>query len=166
MRAKFGALLAGACALTIGLAVPAGAGNVLQISVSPSSGVPGSMFTVSGTGCDPAPVFVSVTVHFVPEGQTQSNVEVDQSGAWSTSFTVPADAQAGTVAVDATCIENNLQTNAVAVAVISGGPRSVPLALGPYPPGSYTVLAPATTPAAPAVADPAQAVASAPRTTG
>jgi hypothetical protein len=167
MRVKLGALLAGMCALTIGFAAPAGAGQVLQMTVNPTSGVPGSSFTVSGTGCGPPPVHVSVTVHFVPEGLTQGSVEVNQSGGWSTNFTVPADAQPGTVVVDASCISDNNQTNAVAVAVLSGGPRSVPLQVSGYPPGAFTVLAPATTPAtAPAVADPAAAVASAPRTTG
>jgi hypothetical protein len=175
MRVKLGALVAGVCALTIGLAGPVSAGNpTLQMTVNPTSGLAGSTFTVTGTNClgiqfgGNHNVHVTVVVAFEPEAQTQTIS--NPPNPWTMTFTVPPGQAVGPYPVTGTCNDDGVisSSDASAVALLSGRPRTVPLQVAaalPYPAGTFTVLA-ASTPAAPAVSDPAAAVASAPRTTG
>jgi hypothetical protein len=91
-------------------AVPAGAA-IGPFQVSPASGPPGTAVTVSGGGCSPGLVrtptqdYVSVSSTTLPLGM---QVPVSASGAWSTTFTVPAGTLAAPAALTALCFTDGL----------------------------------------------------------
>jgi hypothetical protein len=143
--------LAAASALVVGLQ-SAGAGGTsggfAAPTVSPTSGPPGTTFTVSGTGCieelfaEGGAVIVldvTVTVEFVPTPVTVETTAAE-SGAWSVQVTVPADAQPGAVAVNAECHDPFLNGEASGAGI---GPAQVS---GVYPASSFTVTAGAAAP--------------------
>ena len=87
-------------------------GYLPPLTVTPPTGSPGQSFTVSSTGCTKA-LFggsagtgstVQVTAAFTPP--IVMNVEsAPTTGAWSTAFTVPANASGGPIPVSATCAD-------------------------------------------------------------
>jgi hypothetical protein len=79
------------------------------LTVSPPSGSPGQQFTVSGSDCTQAAFggddtggSVQATAGFTPP-LTMSTTAADSTGDWSVTFTVPAGAASGPVAIGATC---------------------------------------------------------------
>jgi hypothetical protein len=115
----------GAGAMTSGRA---GAALLGSFGVSPASGPPGTVVTVSGTDCSPGLVVdqhdyvLIAAVHLLPDAR---RVRVDASGNWHDSFTVQAGALLGTVAIVATCFTDGL-----------------PSLLTTYAPQSFVVTAP------------------------
>lgn len=138
-------------ALVLGLAGSVGAGFDPTMTVSPTSGQPGSTFTVSGTQCffestgddvgadgvlGPE-VTVQVAFPTPVNGSTNADLEL---GTWSIQFTVPAGTPPGTYPVTATC-HNTPETK-------SAG--DVSTQDFNYPPGStFTVNAPPPAPVVP-----------------
>ncbi|HEY8543428.1 MAG TPA: hypothetical protein VIL36_00205 [Acidimicrobiales bacterium] len=123
-------------------AAPAAAGD--GFTVSPTSGPPGTVITVSGTGCfqDGYPDR-SVTVVFT-DGSSGATAftEPDDSGAWSTQLTVPdtADPDA-TYEVTASCWGSILGDNGHVI--IDYGPVAFDVTGGGTPP---TTAPPTTQP--------------------
>jgi hypothetical protein len=105
--------------------------------------------TISGTGCvellfeagNGSGPTVTVTVQFVPTPVTVETT-ADESGAWSVQVTVPADAQPGTVAVNATCQNPFVEMGNASEAGIS--PAGIPT--GEYPASAFTVTVGAADP--------------------
>jgi hypothetical protein len=138
--------LAAAGALVVGLqSAGAGGEGLVAPTVTPASGPPGTVITISGTGCT-SDIFdlgagsadVTVTVEFVPTPVTVEITSDVGTGAWSVQVTVPADAQPGAVAVNATCQESLGEGSAGDV-----GPAQVTV---PYPASSFTVTTGAAAP--------------------
>jgi hypothetical protein len=139
--------------------------EVLPLTLSVTSGVPGSSFTVSAppaptngiAGCDAVsnqalaeppliafPSHVTVDVNFSPTPVHQE-FAANLDGSWSTTITVPAETVVGEYAVTATCTQ---------AATTEVGSLDVT-----YSQALYTVVA------APVATAP-EAVTAAPRTTG
>ena len=131
-----------ATAGVIGVQSAAGAG-ITNFAMSPTSGPPGTVVSVSGTGCAPglllAPAqdFVAVTVS--TGTPVSARFAVSAGGSWSGTITVPADAAALPALVTAVCVSDGL-----------------PSLLTIYLPKAFTVTAPAeTTPSTSPVTNPA-----------
>jgi hypothetical protein len=152
--------------LTVPMTSALGVGT-FELTLSVTSGVPGSSFTVSAppaltngvAGCDAVPgvpvtdagsstvlipAHVTVDVNFSPTAVHQEFAANDD-GSWTTTITVPADTVAGEYAVNATCRQIDLS--------------EVGLLDVTYASVIYTVVA------APVATAP-EAVVAAPRTTG
>lgn len=113
MKKFFGVVLA-ATVVFGGGAVGAGIPQPLEdptLTLEPSSGPAGTMFSVSGTSCTPSEgveTSVEVTAPDTVEGAAITTP--DETGAWSVDLTVPDDALAGdSIAVEATCSETHVQ---------------------------------------------------------
>src|SRR5262249_27722048 len=82
--------LAATAALVVGASGPADAA-IGPVHTAPSSGPPGTTFTVSGSGCGPG-LFVSGS-DYVSVSSTSLplnvHVPVNSAGSWSTTFSVP-----------------------------------------------------------------------------
>jgi hypothetical protein len=106
---------AGVVALLAGFAAcyapPAADAAVTTFALSPQAGPPGTVVHVSGAGCSPGLLdsadtdFVRVTA---PTLGVVLRAAVSASGAWSGSFTVPADGGSGSSAVTAVCVSSGL----------------------------------------------------------
>jgi hypothetical protein len=108
------------------------AGALLQpFRVSPSSGPPGTVVSVSGTGCTPGPV-VAAGADYVKITSTTLPISVDiavaGNGSWHGQFTVPASPVLGVGLVAATCFSDGVPSSTT------------------YSPQSFTVTAAPTTP--------------------
>lgn len=108
------------------------AGAWLQpFRLSPSSGPPGSVVTVSGTDCTPGPVvaagtdYVNITSTTLP---ISVDVRVAANGSWRGQLTVPGSQALGVGLVGATCFTNGMPSATT------------------YSPQSFTVTNPSTTP--------------------
>jgi hypothetical protein len=103
-----------ACAIVIVCALAparsAGAIGPTAFNMSSSSGPPGSVVSVSGSGCSPGPLLqsTSVTVRATTVPPTNVQLPVHANGSWSGSFTIPADALAAPAAVTAECVSGGL----------------------------------------------------------
>ena len=107
MKKFFGAAFA--LALVLGGTSGAGAGdNLGNLILDPTSGPPSSTFTVSGSDCvvrDGGEMSVEVTAPDTVE--MTATATPNDSGDWSTTLTVPADAMEGdSILVNAECIED------------------------------------------------------------
>jgi hypothetical protein len=104
------AMLAGLAAC---YAAPAADAALTAFTLAPHSGPPGTVVQASGTGCNPGLVgsaqtdFVSVTA---PTLRVVVQIPVHANGTWAGSFTVPANADAGRVAVGAVCVTGGFPT--------------------------------------------------------
>lgn len=105
-RAAIGAAVAAAAVLLT--AGPANAA-VGPVHVAPSSGPPGTTFTVSGSGCGPG-LFVSASDYASVSTSLALNVHapVNSAGSWSTTFRVPNGTLAVPKLIAATCFTDGL----------------------------------------------------------
>lgn len=169
-----------ASALVFGLLSSAGAGGAPTMTVNPSSGEPGSTFTVSGTQCffefNGASVHANgelgpeVTVHVAFPTPLDATTNADiATGTWSVQFTVPAGTPPGAYDVTATC--HNTPINGFGDGDVGTQDFNYPAApfnvLPATPPATAAPSTPAPEAPAPVPpAPPAPAVAGTPRTTG
>jgi hypothetical protein len=145
--------------VTLALAVNSatiGAGIIGTATIEPSSGVPGTTITVTGSNCGN---FVSVA--FIPD---TGQLKVTYGDDWPAPY-------AGTVILGTTNDASGIATATFQLPAVAAGTYSLIIecvtpvgsgsvgaaALGPYTPGTVTVIAPATTPAQNADPVPAQA---------
>jgi hypothetical protein len=164
--AAIGILVIAALTVPLTSAFGGSATQTQTLTLSVTSGVPGSSFTVSalasvgpmglgpisgcgafgpfGTATAPDPSFVRVDVNFSPTPVHQE-FTANNDGSWSTTITVPTDTVVGEYAVTATCTQATV-----------GEVGSLDVT---YSQALYTVVA------APVAAAP-EAVVAAPRTTG
>lgn len=99
-------MLIGAIALLVLGAAPAAA--QYGFAVSPGTASPGGQVSVSGKGCSPgATVTITLTLQEAQRAEGDSVVvatlTADENGAFSGTFTVPADAVLGVYLVEAFC---------------------------------------------------------------
>jgi hypothetical protein len=121
-----------AIVVALGWAAAGSAGAAITaFTLAPTSGPPGTVFSVSGAGCSPgltvsaANDYVSVDV---PTLQISTRVPVAANGSWHGAFTVPAGALPAGAPVAALCVSDGL-----------------PSLLTLYTPQTFTVTAPPTT---------------------
>jgi hypothetical protein len=142
-RVAPGAVLAlTATAALVLAASPAGAA-IGPVHTAPSSGAPGTTFTVSGSGCGPG-VFVSGS-DYVSVSSTglplNVHVPVSSAGSWSTTFSVPSGAPPVPALIAAACFTDGLPslttvyTPATFVVTATPAPTTLP---PPPPPTSPT----------------------------
>jgi hypothetical protein len=102
-------LLTAAAAFAVAASSPAGAA-IGPVHVSPSSGPPGTTFTVSGSGCGPG-LFVSGS-DYVSVSSTglplNVHAAVNRAGAWSTTFHIPNGAPPVPALIAAGCFTDGL----------------------------------------------------------
>lgn len=146
-------LLATASVLVIGMQGVGVGGSLALIAptVDPASGPPGTTTTISGTNCA-VEVFphgengivltVTVTVQFVPTPVTVETTAAPD-GTWSVQVVVPANAQPGAAAVNATCNDPFAGGGSEG----DQGVRPAQAAPGVYPSATFTVTAPSVAPA-------------------
>ena len=104
-----------------------------ELTISPTSGPPGTKITVEGTGCPPT---AGITAFLFDEG-AQRNLDLEAAnpgadGAWTTTLVVPTGYQpAGRVLVGATCApESEYRAQVFRVTVpMAGQPGSPSVAL-------------------------------------
>lgn len=109
------ALLRAALPITATAALVLGASGAASAAIgpvraAPSSGPPGTTFTVSGSGCGPgltvsAADYVSVSSTSLP---LDVHVPVNGTGSWSTTFQVPGGALPLPALIAAACFTNGL----------------------------------------------------------
>lgn len=108
MRRILGAL--GVLAILIGSGAAAGAavgGLDAAMTLDPTSGPAGTVFTVSGSDCTPGDGG-DMSVELAAEGTVESKTKVvpNEAGDWSTTLTADGSLEVGTVIdVDAACVE-------------------------------------------------------------
>jgi hypothetical protein len=117
------------------------------LSVTPSSGPPGTTVTISGTGCVIAPdpgvpdVVESVNLRIRTSGGTvldEPTVQIVVDGAWSFSYTVPEGVPIGeTLKIEATCVGNS---------ALAAGTATFGVELIDAPPATTTTTTGATNP--------------------
>ena len=143
------AALATAATIVIAAGGPAGAA-IGPVGVAPSSGPPGTTFTVSGSGCGPglfasSSDYVSVSSTSLP---LDVHVPVNSAGSWSRSFTVPGGSLPVPAVIAAVCITDGLPslttiyTPGTFVVTAATAPTTVP---PPPPPTTPTTSSPTGT---------------------
>jgi hypothetical protein len=151
-----------AAAATAGVAVaalltgtPAGAQELLPIDVSPTSGPPGTLITVSGEECigEGGPGVVDVSVFFDDEedpafGFSTEPGEVADDGTWSIAFIFEDTDPPGLYDVTATCFVDAESEEVI----VDYDFVTVELTKPPAPPTTQPPTTPPTTPPAPPAA--------------
>jgi len=87
--------------------------DVSSFVLSPKSGPPGTVVTVSGTGCSPGPTNSESSDYVAVQAPTlqlyDKQIRVRKNGSWHGTFKVPSDANAGlAAAVAALCVRDTL----------------------------------------------------------
>jgi hypothetical protein len=101
--------LTATAALVAAAAAPAGAA-IGPVHTAPSSGPPGTTFTVSGSGCGPGLTLSSADFASVSSSSLRLGVHVpvDHTGSWHTTFHVPSGSLPVPALVTAACFTNGL----------------------------------------------------------
>lgn len=161
MRRILGALFALTIVVGGGTAAGAAAGGEVEepanttMTLDPTSGPTGTVFTVSGSDCTPGDggdMSVGVAAEGTVEGKKTATP--NEAGDWSTTFTVADDVDPDTVIdVDANCIETFGQVEATAFQGVRA-PTGNGFVRFEYATAQFTVTAtPATTEAPTTTAD-------------
>jgi hypothetical protein len=166
-RTAIAAIAAGAASALVG-AIPAGAQELLPISIAPSAGPAGTVFTVSGAGCvgEMGPGDVEVYLFFgEDEGDVVGGITPDSEGDWSVELMVEETDPVGVHDVSATCFHSpdseeiladyDFTTFEVTAPAPPATPPATPPAAEPTtPPAADEATPPAAAPATPVVAQP------------
>jgi hypothetical protein len=111
-------LVVAAVAAMVGLGQAPSGAAVERVTVTPGSGPPGTVVTVSGSQCSPGLTldasqdYVRVTVTFVATSLIASfEAPATAAGNWSGTFTVPAEAATLPATITSVCVTNGVPTN-------------------------------------------------------
>jgi hypothetical protein len=100
MRRKIAAAALALASAVVLFATPA---YGVTANVSPTSGPPGTVITISGSGCPGNTRFVRVILTDRQRNAVGHEIDVTGSAAWSTTITVPSTFPAGPYFVDVEC---------------------------------------------------------------